>query len=150
MSRFSSRYNNNETEDAFRPQLTSLIDVMTILLVFLIQNFSVDGNLISPPKDIHLPISSIEKRPEITATVNVTKSDINVDGKSIIALDSIGDSLTITPLLQTLEEIKKRENSSKITLQADRDVLFEVIKKVVFTCNKAGFKDFAVLVYEDK
>jgi hypothetical protein len=47
---------NAEIDGTFRPQLTSLIDVMTILLVFLIKSFSVDGNLITPSDDLILPV----------------------------------------------------------------------------------------------
>jgi biopolymer transport protein ExbD len=46
-----------------KPQLTSLIDVMTILLVFLLKSFSVEGNLISVSTDMNLAESTSRKAP---------------------------------------------------------------------------------------
>ena len=69
--------NKDEKENgSFRPQLTSLIDVMTILLVFLIKSFSVEGNLITPSADLVLPVSESKQVPTPVTTIELTKDAI--------------------------------------------------------------------------
>jgi len=140
----------------FRPQLTSLIDVMTILLVFLIKSFSVEGNLITPSPDLELPISTSEKPPKPTCSLIITKSSVLSEEDKIAEIDQFkdNDSLLI-PLLYDWMIIQKAKcvdlkRSKEVLIQSDRDIEFNVIKRVMFTCSKAGFSDFSVLVLEEE
>jgi biopolymer transport protein ExbD len=47
---------------AIKPQLTSLIDVMTILLIYLLKSFSSEGEIVTVSKDLMLPESSAKKK----------------------------------------------------------------------------------------
>lgn len=144
--------NSNEDEDAgFRPQLTSLIDVMTILLVFLLKNFSVEGELITPSKDLELPQSTIEKRAEPMFSVQISKNDLLVNGKPIVKVSSFesADSLMIPKFYDAIEQYVGTSKSESVMIEADRELPFNVIKRVMFTCSKAGMKDFSVLVVKE-
>ncbi len=143
-------------DGTFRPQLTSLIDVMTILLVFLIKSFSVEGNLITPSPDLELPVSSSQKPPKPMCSIEITKTSVLYEGESIAEIDQFkdNDSLLI-PLLFDWMRIQKakfdnEKRSSEILIQSDRDAEFNVVKRVMFTCSKAGFSDFSVLVLEEE
>lgn len=143
-------------DGTFRPQLTSLVDVMTILLVFLIKSFSVEGNLITPSPDLQLPVSTSKTPPKPTCTIEVTKEEIISEGNSITTIESIEkqDSLII-PLLYKWMNIQKAKCSdttkiNEVLIQSDREVEFNIIKRVMFTCSKAGFTDFSVLVMEEE
>lgn len=37
----------------------------------------------------------------------------------------------------------------KIILQCDRGLEFNIVKRIMYTCSKAGFTDFSVLVIEE-
>lgn len=136
---------------AFRPQLTSLIDMMTFLLVFLIKSFSVDGNIITPAANLELPISTAQTKPRVTTTIEVSKTDVMVDGRSlakIVAFINV-DSLLIPAVYQWMnaqhslyaDSIEKHE----VLIQADRETEYAVLKRIMFSCSKAGFTDFTVL-----
>jgi biopolymer transport protein ExbD len=142
----------NTPAGGFRPQLTSLIDVMTILLVFLIKSFSVEGELVTPSRDLTLPVSSARQTPAPAPAVVITQREILVDGAALAPVRSLArsDSMLIEPLFKKLDEMKKAYGASarEVMIQADRDILFAIVKKVMFTCSRAGFDEFTVLVTE--
>ena len=147
--RFSS---GNNSGDVTRPQLTSLIDVMTILLVFLLQNFSVEGNLITPPTDIELAQSQITIQPKENFTLQVTTKMLKINGKDIAPLPSFTpeDSLLISELYTALTKVKKEfpdlKSKNEIRIEADKSTPFSILKRVMYTCNQAGLTEFSVLV----
>lgn len=155
MSFLKNRFEQNE-EPTFRPQLTSLVDVMTILLVFLIKNFSVEGDLITPSQDLILPVSSSEKAVQIRSSIEITRNVIISEGHKIITIEELtgSDSMLIAPLFDWMKAVRSRNQNSKtassLLIQCDREVEFAVIKKVMFSCSKAGFTDFSVLVIQEE
>jgi biopolymer transport protein ExbD len=136
-----------DSGDNFRPQLTSLIDVMTILLVFLIKNFSVEGNIVSPSPNLNLPISTIKEQAKQKFRIVVSQESIIVDDSTITDISSVlrSDSLLIPSLYKKLSNHLELEKG-EVMLEADKELDFAVIKKVMYTCSKVGFKDFSVLV----
>lgn len=133
-----------------KPQLTSLIDVMTILLVFLMKSFSVEGNLITPSDDLQLPLSTSREAPVPVPTLEISATSIISDGEVILPIPAISedDSLELQPLTKWL--IPRKSNAMKeIMLQADQHIPFTIIKRVMFTCSKAGFDDFTILVQQE-
>ena len=74
---------NDIQTDLIRPQMTSLIDILTLLLVFLIQSYSVEGNLITPSTDLQLPLSSSEISPKPALTLGITTTDVIGDNKKL-------------------------------------------------------------------
>jgi len=137
----------------FRPQLTSLIDVMTILLVFLIKSFSAEGNLITPAPDLTLPESVSKQIPEPIEMVQISEDGILFRDQVVCSTIDIqkGDSLLVHKLYERLHDFTSgtgRENHS-IMIQADRELSFDIIKRIMYTCSKAGFDDFSLLVIEE-
>ncbi len=138
---------SNNLENLCKPQLTSLIDVMTILLVFLIKSFSVEGDIITQSPQVQLPVSVSKQKPEIVQSVEITKTNITSGGTVITDIKSFCNNkeLMIEPLYKKL---KNNLKNNKIMIQSDKDIEFNIVKRVMFTCSKAGFTDFTVLVIE--
>ena len=59
------RKNSQTKVEVPKVQLTSLIDIMTILLVFLLKSYSAEGEIFTPSKGLVLPQSTAKKSPEI-------------------------------------------------------------------------------------
>lgn len=150
------KYVTAEVGGTFRPQLTSLIDVMTILLVFLIKSFSVEGNIITPTQDLELPLSTSTLQPRPRCTIALTRRKILGDGKVITTLDRVAasDSLLIAPLFSWMRMQRSRTTDSvqapSVMIQCDREVQFSYVKKVMYTCSKAGFVNYSVLVLQEE
>jgi biopolymer transport protein TolR len=141
--------------DTFKPQMTSLIDILTLLLVFLIQSFNAEGTLVTQSPDLELPVSSSSKTPSPSLTLEVTRGDVIAEGKKLATLDSFKSSkdLLISGLFNWLSHRKSgvSDTASRkpIIIQCDKELEFNIVKRVLYTCSKAGYSDFSVLVVEE-
>ncbi len=147
----SQQMGSAQEPSEIRPQLTSLIDVMTILLVFLIQNFSSEGQLVTASENLTLPMSSIQTQPEMMVTVSITTDAVLVGGEEVIDLSAFSEEseYLIPKLLERMVAEYGRSLSPMMMLQADKELPFNIIKRVAFTCNRAGFSDFSILVFQE-
>jgi biopolymer transport protein TolR len=159
MSRFLSpgRYSSSAStldQTTFRPQLTSLIDVMTFLLVFLIKSFSVQGDVITPSENLQLPLSITNKPPKPGTSLEITKTNILAEGKVISSLSTIDgtDSLLIKGVFQWMSleraHFPETSQSREVLIQADREIEYSILKRVMYSCSKAGFTDFTILAVQ--
>jgi len=145
-----------EKGGTFRPQLTSLVDIMVILLFFLIQSFSVEGNLVTPSTDLELPISDASKSPQPFCNLHITQTQVLVDDEVIVSNRKIetSDDFLIPELFKMMkaQSVKNKDELSKgkLLIQADKEIPFSIVKKVMYTCSKAGFDDFKVLVVQEE
>lgn len=143
----------------FRPQLTSLVDVMTILLIYLLQSFSAEGEIITQSKDLILPESSSKKPPQLTAVLAITREYIVAENQPIARVEDVlaSDDLLIEPLNQwlqqrreTTEKIEQYSTTTKfkgdITIQGDQRIRFRLLKKIMYTCGQQGYNNFKLAV----
>jgi biopolymer transport protein ExbD len=141
--------------DTFKPQMTSLIDILTLLLVFLIQSFNAEGTLVTQAPDLELPVSSSNKTPSPSLTIEVTRSDVEAEGKKLASIDSFKSSKDMLIgnvfkwLLLERSRLSDTSAHKPIIIQCDKELEFNIVKRVLFTCSKAGFSDFSVLVVEE-
>jgi biopolymer transport protein TolR len=138
----------------FRPQLTSLVDVMAIILVFLIKSFSIEGNIVTPSSDLELPLSTSNKKPTPQWSIEIARDAIMSEGTFVASTGAYAkqDSLLIPELYKWLEN-KRRQRSdttSQALIQCDKEVSYAIVKKVMYTCSKAKFIDFSVLVIQEE
>lgn len=143
-----------KTGGVTKPQLTSLVDVMTILLVFLLKSFSVEGDLVRPSDDLALPESNSTQRPVPALNVEITTSGINVNSQPVASMPDVvrSDSLMIPELYKWLVSVSQvtgtAEKDNEVIIQCDRYLDFKYVKKVMFTCSRARYSDFSLLVLE--
>src|SRR2546423_8319573 len=86
--------------------LTSLVDVMTIIVIFLLMNFSANGEVLYMSKDIKLPDAfhgaSLERAP----VISVSADAVTYDGKMLLQTADLekGDVLNVPELEDALRE----------------------------------------------
>jgi len=139
--------------------LVPLIDTFIVLLVFLFQNFSSEGDIMSVAPDLSLPISASKTPSKPSVIVAVTQNAIIVEGTMVADTKEVlkSDQLIIDGLLAEmlrLQKIKKaiaeadpsREFLGEVTIQADKLVRFELLMRVMYTCGQAEFGNIALAV----
>ncbi|MCA9743535.1 MAG: biopolymer transporter ExbD [Deferribacteres bacterium] len=140
-------------------RLTSMIDMFTILLVFLLKSYSAEGQIITVTKDLRLPDSTAETPPISTPIVKVTQQTILLDDEPVADLRQTYQSkdLEIAGLSQLLadrkilaERLGNRDASlgfkGNVTIQGDREIEFRILKKIMFTCGKVGYNNIYLAV----
>ncbi len=141
--------------------LTPLIDMFVILVVFLIMNFSANGELITISKDVQLPKAANTQEIERAPIIQITATVVTVEGVRVANSEELlrEDDLRIQDLTDKLQEMRKVDEmmhpgqpfKGQIIINCDKDIDFKLIKKVMYACSEAGYNDFnyAVLVKGD-
>src|SRR3954451_2498034 len=64
--------------------LTPMVDMFTIIVIYLLQNFSTDGDILFMSKDIQLPSITSKLTLERAPVVSVSAESISVDGARVV------------------------------------------------------------------
>lgn len=160
------KYMDKRSPATFKIQITSMVDMFVILLVFLLKSYSTSPVQLSPGKDMTLPVSTSTKDPVDVLKLQVSKNAIFVEDKKIVDLkDGQVDVKDIdqndTQFIRTLyTELDGQANKSrtiaskneemefdgKVIMQADRNLPYELLKKVMYTSMMAGYSDVKIAV----
>ncbi len=157
----SSRRIKRMSRNRLKPvkmNLTSLMDVFTILVFFLLVN-SATTEVLETPKQIKLPDSVVEEKPRETVVIFVSPTEVTVQGEAVVKVAEIlaTDGENIAPIGETLAKLsqnviglKTREvaESQEVTILADRSVPFSVVKKVMSTCTSQGYERISLAVLQ--
>jgi biopolymer transport protein ExbD len=146
-----------------RLKITSMMDILTVLLLFLLKSFVIDGEVATPPPGVELPMSSAEESPETSLVVAISREAILVGDEPVatIAEALAGDEPFIEALAVRLDAARERMNEiairrghpeppePRITIQGDRDLEFQVLERVMATCSSGGFDQLSLAVIRD-
>lgn len=149
--------------------ITAMMDMFTIILVFLLKSYSADGSILTNADNLILPNSISKKRPdgEVNIQVAITTDMILVDNQAIVPTEEARNipHENSKPVIEKLKEKlaacyqaekemvelgNLNEVSGKIVVQVDKNIEFDVLYKVMFTCGQTGYTkmNFAVMERE--
>ncbi|MEZ4462103.1 MAG: biopolymer transporter ExbD [bacterium] len=152
-------------EPAGALSMNSLMDIMTIILVFLLKNYG-DEPIKVIGEDLKAPESVSELGPEDMTTITVSQKAILVNNAKAVdvkngAVDKSqkkgGEaSLNIQPLFDELTEaIKKKKRETKLlgqtyeptaTIIADQGTPYRLLTEVMYTAGQAELSQFKFAV----
>lgn len=146
--------------------VTPLVDMFVILVLFLIANFSATGEIMSLSKDVKLPEASNTEELTLAPVVLVSKEEVLLSGVLIGRIEDLtrDDYLNIPALEEKLRDEKKNTENlhsaageaggfkGEVNIQADVSVQFRIIKRVMFSCAAAGYGNisFATMMESKK
>ncbi len=159
--------------------LTAMVDMFTVLAVFLLQNYATTGQIIEIAENVELPSAGSVKELKPSNVVIISSKEVLFNNEKVGDYSEIKeqegwdlpklDELVKKMIEEGEEEkrsltnkIKKAVNQKdededgidefrKLTIQADRNIEFLTIKKIMFTATNSGIYEinFAVLKTED-
>ena len=138
--------------------LTSLMDVFTILVFFLLVN-SASTEVLETPKQMTLPASVVEQKPRETVVIFVSSTEVTVQGERVALVEDIlaANGQNVAAIGERLSQVsdtiiglstRSVANSREVTILADKSVPFNVIKKVMSTCTSEGFERISLAVIQ--
>jgi biopolymer transport protein ExbD len=138
--------------------LTSLMDIFTILVFFLLFHSS-GSDVQEPPKQIDLPESIVEAKPRETVEITVGPDMVMVQGKAVISTPELLDNKfdTVVQITERLEELERNiigistktvVESKEVTILADKTIPFKALKKIMSTCTGSGFGRISLAVIQ--
>lgn len=147
-----------QSQKVEKMNLTSLMDVFTILVFFLLVN-SGSTELLEAPRQMVLPESSVEAKPRETVVIYVSPDEVIVQGEPVVRVADIvaagpGD---IEPIMTRLAELQDRvigvrtqavAASNEVTILADKSIPFSIIKQVMSSCTAQGYEQISLAVIQ--
>ena len=176
--RKNNRQGTHKREIVAILSLTAMVDMFTVLTVFLLQNYSATGQAINIPKEVQLPHAQAVKELKPANVVTLSLAGVTLNDKAVAQFSEVKDQKDwlVKPLFdqfarelkaqqekrKTLKETLQKAVSpapqnpeqdadlTKVTLQADKNIDFLSVKKIMFTLTEAGAKEinFAVIKKE--
>ncbi len=147
--------------------LVSLMDIFTILVFFLMMNTG-DVEILQPDEKVVLPQSFVQHKPDTSPVIKVSADAIYFKEIQMATIDDLlnksltpnkdanGDDELIANLYAQLVKEKallpalaaKTDElpSHSISVMGDASVPYALLKRVLYTCAQAGFRDVSLAV----
>ena len=166
------KFRREAESDTGELNLTAMMDMMTILLVFLIKSYGAADISVAMNDDLTPPTSRSTLAPLPAVTVTITKRDIAVGERSVVPLEQNGTVIPasaleggiIVPVKQKLDaEVEKlgriaaynrgmqakagteKDPTRMVLIVADKQMPYSVLYSVLGTAGAAGLKYFKFL-----
>jgi biopolymer transport protein ExbD len=150
--------------------ITPMMDMMTIILVFLLKTFSGSSATITFDQNLKVPQSTTQLKPKEALAVTITKKVILVEGDGIAPITSgrvdpavkrDGENgYYITPLVDILERHARKEKKvaeltgvpweAQLMLIADQTTPYRLLTEVLYSCGQAGYANYRLLVLKSR
>jgi biopolymer transport protein ExbD len=150
--------------------ITPMMDMMTIILVFLLKTFSSSTSNITFDQNLQVPKSITQLKPKLAVSVTITKKVILVEGDAVApvnngrvdpAVKRDGENgYYITPLVDLLEKHSRREKKvaeltgqkfeAQLMMVADQTTPYRLLTEIIYSCGQAGYANYRLLVLKAK
>lgn len=163
-----SLFKKRHTSEEMSLQITSMADIFTILLVFLLKSFAAGAVNVTPAQGMVLPQSFAAGDGAVEAlSVQISEKSIQVEGEPADELAGyrfnaadLNEQGAPRKLLGALEEKRKRQLAiaqanpdvkpdSRIVIVADQKVPYATIKSVLSAAAIQGYTDFKLAVVKE-
>jgi biopolymer transport protein ExbD len=150
--------------------ITPMMDMMTIILVFLLKSFSSSASTITFDSNLQPPKSTTQLKMKLALAITITKKVILVEGDAIapINLGRVDPTVKrdgengyyITPLVDILEKHAKRQKKvaeltgekfdAQLMIIADQTTPYRLLTEIFYSCGQAGYANYRLVVLKSK
>jgi biopolymer transport protein ExbD len=145
--------------------ITAMMDMMTIILVFLIKSYSASSVTVTSSEDVRPPVSTTRATPKDTVAITVTPSSIlvgdkrrvelknmvlkpgDVNGKLILGLDA-----ALKAEVKKMKYIADRNPSAsfnhEVSIIGDRRIPYELLSSVLYTAGQNELEHFRFIAIQ--
>ena len=145
--------------------ITAMMDMMTIILVFLLKSYAASAIMLTQSEDIKPPISSTRSVPKDTVAVTITPKDILVGDRVVVTLENgqvparLLDGRLVKPLDQALRrEVDKLKTiaarnpaapfSRELSVIGDRKIPYDLLLTVLYTAGQSELENYRFVVLQ--
>lgn len=137
--------------------LVPFIDFLITLVVFLLTSFSASGELLAQRPNLVMPTAANTEAIEIAPIVAIDRQVVTLDNRRMADTETLASNPNLERIEQLVTDLETmRRNWSvlhprepfagTVILQADENVDFRVIKKVMFSAAQAGYTNVSFAV----
>ncbi len=158
-------------EHEYPLNITAMMDMMTIILVYLLKSYSSDPTNITPQGDLSMPFSTTRLKPEAAVPLAISKNSILVNDKEVCKINNgkvdpsckegkSEEQYMIQTLYSALDSERQKQeeiaayNSAQqfkglVLIMGDKDIPFRVVSEVLYTAGQAQFGNFKFVVLKN-
>jgi biopolymer transport protein ExbD len=145
--------------------ITAMMDLMTIILVFLIKSFSASSITVTASEDVRPPSSSARATPKDTIAITVTQKGVMVgdkrkvdfsnstpraedlQGKLLLPLDA-----ALKKEVEKLKKIAERNPaapfSGEVSIIGDKRISYDLLSTVLYTAGQNELDKFRFIILQ--
>ncbi len=126
--------------------LTPMLDMLTVVLIFLILNFSPEKSAITTSQNLKLPKSEMQIAEVPKVKLEVTPDAIILNGSAVAGLSPTStDSEAWSTLKTRLNEMSSGNTNEPVLLMADRVTDYDHVDRTVARLASMGYSDIYLL-----
>jgi biopolymer transport protein ExbD len=149
------RFKRKREREAVDVDITSLLDILTILLVFLLKSYNASDLKMDLASKIEMAQSEVREITRYAPVVQVNReSKVFVNSKEIGRLPASGEMTKLTEVLKKERENIENENDTRnhkinaelVNLVFDKDMDYQIVQRVMHDSALAGYSQFKFIV----
>ncbi len=150
-TRKSKAHDKNKKVAAVSLALTSMVDMFAILVIFLLTNNQNLEEWVKLEHNIQLPHAKSVDEPKKAVTLQISADAVYGEGaggteKQIVQVSQVTKGPLIIEALKTFL-ISLKDKEGYVNVVADSTVAYGAIRRIVSTCQVAGFKNVNLAVF---
>ncbi|MBM4371640.1 MAG: biopolymer transporter ExbD [Deltaproteobacteria bacterium] len=156
--KFAKKAGHKKASPVSDLNVTPMVDMLTMLVIFLLMSFTASGELLFVTQDIILPNAMNTADLQRAPVIAISAKSIAMEGESIMRTEDVSEKWypdwrlppLVRKLKQTAKEFKEmnpdKPFEGQVIIQSDGNVPCAVIKMVMTSCADAGYMNvnFAV------
>ncbi|NVJ00848.1 biopolymer transporter ExbD [Myxococcus sp. AM009] len=145
--------------------ITAMMDMMTILLVFLLKSFASSSAAVTASEDVRPPVSSTRATPKDTVAVTITPRNVLVGEREVLRLrngqfpaDQLQGRLVLPLDAQLKKEVEKLKYiaarnpsapfSGELSVIADKKIPYDMLLTVLYTAGQNELENYRFVVLQ--
>lgn len=145
--------------------ITAMMDMMTIILVFLIKSYTASSTNVTMTNDLTVPKSTTQQDPQDNISIVISLAEVAVNDKKAVPVENgiisqqfreSPGSLLVAPVYDMLKkEVDKQKYiaeynpnapfSGKVNIIADKRVPYQTLLAVVYTAGQAELGQYKLM-----
>lgn len=147
--------------------ITAMMDMMTILLVFLLKSFASSSAAVTASEDVRPPVSSTRATPKDTVAVTITPKNVLVGEREVLRLqngqfpaDKLQGRLVLPLDAQLKKEVEKLKYiaarnpsapfSGELSVIADKKIPYDMLLTVLYTAGQNELENYRFVVLQNE
>ena len=126
--------------------LVPFIDFLITLVVFLLMSFSASGELVAQQPSITMPTADHTSPLEVAPIISIDDRAVTLDGTRVADAATLAANADVSRIERMFAYRTLTAFPGMVIIQADVNVDFRVIKKVMFSIAQAGFPNISFAV----
>lgn len=151
------RFGRKKRGEAVDVDITSLLDILTILLVFLLKSYNASDLKLDLQRGIEIADSEARNMTRFAPVVQVNKeARVFLNNKEIGRLPASGEMTSLTSALKTekgklesqnaMRGANQKVNTELVNLVFDKEMDYGIVQRVMHDSALAGYSQFKFIV----